>query len=313
MRLGFRTEDPNKQVVDTPPAEPVRLGYVTASPFSLEDREKWNKIFTRMKQSVSLLEVGDEKVTLGLPWEKSKLYVLPQFLAALSQLKLNENAEYYFTIDGSPAPERWSKQGRSRKGMRMRRKRVAACHNRCRERALENDSDYLWIIETDLLPTPDAYRRLRTLIHSHHADVATLPYTWHYVSDEGPLSPKIPLMGWRGKYPRLTSILFSNFLLEPYPAHLTTTGFGCTMFAKRVFEKPFRLDGSYWCTDGVFARRVQKENLRVMADNRMFVQHVCCRKCYGNGYGEFHEDWDVKSEIGKFLGDRNVVINEVKA
>lgn len=311
MRLGFRTEDPDKKIVDKTPVEPVRLGYTTISPFSFYDSLQWTKIFKRMRNPVSLLKVGDEKVTLGLPWEKSKLYVLPLFLKALSQLELNDDAEFYFTIDASPAPERWSKQGRSKSGMRARREHVADCHNRCRERALDNGSDYLWIVETDLLPTPDAYRRLRTLIVKHRADVAVLPYTWHYVSNEGPLNPKIPLLGWRGKVPRLTSIKFSDFLLESYPAQLTTGGFGCTMFTRKVFEKPFELDNSYWCTDGVLAKRVEKENFKVLADNRMFVQHVCCRSCFKKGYGEYREDWNVQEEINKTLKDRNVKVNVV--
>lgn len=310
MRLGFHMEDANKKVADKPHVEHVRLGYVTISPFSFYDSLKWTKIFNRINKPVSLLNVGDEKVTIGLPWEKSKLYVLPLFLNALSKLKLNGNAEFYFTIDTSPAPERWSKLGRTRKGLRARRERVAECHNRCRERALDNGSDYLWIVETDLLPTSDAYRRLRTLTVKHRADVAVLPYTWHYVSNKGPLSPKTPLMGWRGTYPRLTSIDFADFLLEPYPAELTTAGFGCTMFSRKIFNKPFELDGGKWCTDGVFADRVQKDNLRVLADNRMFVQHVCCRSCFKKGYGEYQTDWNIRKEINKALKDRNVVVKE---
>jgi len=300
-------EDPNKKVVDKPPAE-LRLGYTTVSPFSVEDYLKWDKILTRTRQPVPLVNVGDEKVTVALPWEKSKLYVLPLFLEALSNLRINENTEFYFTIDAHPAPERWSKEGRSRHGARERRERVAVCHNRCREYALDNDSDYLWVIETDLLPTPDAYRRLRTLFVRHRADVAVLPYTWHYVSDKGPLNPKTPLLGWRGTYPRLTSIVLSDFLLERYPAQLTTGGFGCTMFNRHVFEKEFELDDGFWCTDGVFARRVDKERLKVLADNRLFIQHVCCKSCFQMGYGTYREDWNVQTEVEKVLKDKKLTI-----
>ncbi|GAH04979.1 unnamed protein product, partial [marine sediment metagenome] len=146
----------------------------------------------------------------------------------------------------------------------------------------------------------------------HHADVATLPYTWHYVSNEGPLSPKTPLMGWRGKYPRLTSINFADFLLESYPAEVTTAGFGCTMFSRKVFRKPFELDGGKWCTDGVFGDRVKEENLKVLVDNRMFVQHICCKSCFKKGYGEYSENWNIQEEINKALKYKNVTINVVK-
>ena len=202
----------------------------------------------------------------------------------------------------------------SKKGAEERRIRVAQCHNRCRQRALDNDSDYLWIIETDLLPPPDAYRRLRALINRHNADAAALPYTWHHISDEGPWNPKTPLLGWRGKYPHMKTIALADILLEKYPARLTTVGFGCTMFSRRVFEKkPFELDlDTPWCTDGAFAKRVEEEGLKVLADNRTFVQHICCRRCFREGYGEYREDWDVQAEVHRALKDRNVTISVAK-
>ena len=92
MRLGFPMEDLNKKVV-TGPDQHLRLGFTTISPFSIEDHRKWTKVFKRMrKRDAPLVGVGGEKVTLGLPWEKSKLYVLPLFLDALSNLELNDQA-----------------------------------------------------------------------------------------------------------------------------------------------------------------------------------------------------------------------------
>lgn len=262
-----------------------------------------------------VLDVGGEKVTVFSAYEPSKSYIANEHFEAISKLELNDNSEIFITIDNHPAPARWSKEGIKHNGQLKRRKRVAEVENIGRQRAIDNGSDYLMIVECDLLPPPDAYRRLRTLIVEYGADIAFLPYTWHWVDPKrGPYGRYAPLMGWRGKYPSLTPIMLRRFLLERYPSSVTTCGLGCSMFTRSVFEKkPFELDPySIWCTDGVLAKRVQDEDLKVLGDNRLFVQHICCVSCYKRAHsGEKPETVDVRSRISELFEGRNIVVKEI--
>ncbi|MBA7489956.1 hypothetical protein ES702_00490 [subsurface metagenome] len=285
-------------------------------PLKLSRAGQWQQILEQMqlkKNASSILPVGDEKVTVYCGYEPNKNYIAKEYFEAISRLAINEQSEIFVTIDSHPAPVRWSKEGVTKDGQAKRRQRVLEIENIARERALANGSDYLMIIECDLLPPPDAYRRLRTLIKTG-ADISFLPYTWHWINPQtGPSNRYAPVLAWTGKYPNMIPQTLKNFLSQPYPAKVTTCGFGCSMFSRKVFEKPFELDPySIWCTDGCFAKRVEEETLLVLGDNRVFAQHICCKKCARRFHqGEPHKPVKIKELLDELFKNRNLMVKEI--
>ena len=279
-------------------------------------KQQWHQILGELpskRLKPPLLSVGDEKVTVYCGYEPNKNYIAKEYFQAISKLQLNTHSEVFVTLDSHHAPARWSKEGVTKEGQLKRRQRVVEIENIAREHALQNGSDYLMIIECDLLPPPDAYRRLRTLI-SAGADVAFLPYTWHWMNMEtGPNKKYALVLAWRGKYPNLTSILLQKFLNEPYPCKVTTCGFGCSLFTKKISKEPFEIDPySVWSTDGCLAKRVQEEHLSVLGDNRVLVQHVCCKRCnLRRRRGEPVEPVNVKELLPTLFKDRNLTVQEI--
>ena len=282
---------------------------------TLLDVIEWNE---GRKNKPPLAEVGEEKVTVACPYEPHKLYVERELLDALSALEINEHSEIFYTIDTEPAPIRWTSLGDSVSGHLRRRQHVCDAHNRCRKVALENNSDYLLMVEADLLPPPDSYRRLKTLCERYGAGIAFLPYTWHYVPprSEGIIyrhHAKEPhVMAWRGNYPTMYPIFLKDLLLEPYPAQVSACGMGVTLVARSVFEKiPFEVDpASVWSTDGVLGGRAQKAGIKILGDNRLIVQHLCCLNCYM----EWKRDQLGAKHIERLLGRskaKSVVVEEV--
>lgn len=256
---------------------------------SFPDILEWNE---KRANNPPLVDLGDEKVTVACPYEPHKLYVKREYLEAIAHLEVTPDSEIYFTEDTKPAPMRWTKLGDSAEGSLQRQEHVLKAHNRCRDRALANDSDYLMMVETDLLPPPDAYRRLKTLCERYGADIAYLPYTWHYISPiRGVLfthlahPEKEPLLiAWHGSYPMFTTIYLRDFLVQGYPAQVSACGLGCTLISRKVLEKvPFEIDWNNvirWCTDGALGKRIEQYGWKVLADNRVLVQHLCCLNCY---------------------------------
>ncbi|MBA7490208.1 hypothetical protein ES702_00743 [subsurface metagenome] len=279
-------------------------------------KEEWSEVLEKLQgrmPDTSIVPVGDEKVTVYCGYEPNKNYIATEYFTAISHLQLNEHSEIFITLDGHAAPSRWSDEGVTKEGQLERRERVVEIENMARAEALRNGSDYLMIVECDLLPPPAAYRRLRTLITAG-ADVAFLPYTWHWMNmKKGPNRKYAPVLAWRGKYPNLRPITLQRFLTEPYPTKVTTCGFGCVMFTKKVFKEPFELDPySVWCTDGVFAKRVQEEHLTVLGDNRVLVQHVCCKRCnLTRRQGEPVQAVNVKDLLPTLFKDRTVTVKEI--
>lgn len=305
---------PQKTV--TKPTPPLIIPF--KPPFtSRYSRKQWVEFLSQLPAGMNeppVMDVGEEKVTVFSAYEPSKHYIIKEHFEAISKLQINDGSEIFITIDNHAAPIRWSKEGVTKDGQLARRERVAEVENVGRQRAIENGSDYLMIAECDLLPPPDAYRRLRTLIVNYGADIVFLPYTWHWMNlKRGPGNIYSPVLAWRGKYPNMTMITLRDFLSEPYPAEVLTCGLGCAMFKRTVFEKqPFELDQyGIWCTNGVLAKRVKEENLKVLGDNRLFVQHVCCKHCYTRKTGNYPEKVDVKEAISEFLEGRNVVVKEI--
>lgn len=278
--------------------------------------EQWRELLEQLelkRAKVSLLPVGDENVTVYCGYEPNKNYIAKEYFEAVSRLTINKRSEIFVTIDNHPAPVRWSKDGVTKEGQAKRRQRVAEIENIARARALANGSDYLMIVECDLLPPPDAYRRLRTLIKAG-ADVSFLPYTWHWINPKtGPSNKYAPVLAWTGKYPNMMPHTLKTFLTTPYPAKVTTCGFGCALFTRKVFEKPFSLDPySIWCTDGCFGKRVAEENLLVLGDNRVFAQHICCKQCARRFHqGEPHKPVNIKELLGRLFKERNITVKEI--
>jgi len=242
----------------------------------------WEQLFALNEKRLNdppILDVGDEKVTVGVPWGPGKMYVAEKFFENLAALRLP--AETIFVIDVA-----------DRAGA-FKQAKVAASHNMLKQGALDNGSKYFMLIEADNLPPPEGYLRMKTLIEKYDADVANIPYGYH-TGPKGPIfdcrPEKYHAFCWRGEYPLYHGVDFRDLLTSAYPFHVTSAGFGCTLFTpKAIGKEPWFTDQPpkvVWCTDGTFGIRVKREKLKFLVDNRVFCQHLCCPSCFQKVHGE---------------------------
>ena len=142
----------------------------------------------------------------------------------------------------NPHPER-----RDPKGV----KNVLAQYEKGREIFLGGDWDWLWIVESDIIPPPGALTRMLELAGEKDAAVVRLPYLY------------------RQPWPQEVTALATHYshtarnrgepFKRPYPTGVTLvsgSGLGCTLVRRDVMEKvPFRYDGpnvhcdTYWNDD----------------------------------------------------------------
>lgn len=246
-------------------------------------------------------KVGNSKLTIAMPWNQEKLYMANDYFEAISRIKVPKNTEYFILIDTAYVERKsFEIQDNTRE---ERRKRVGMVHDMCRQRAIENKSNYLMIVEADLLAPSDSFVRMLQLF-KHKADIGAISYTWH-----GYLANSLA-MSW-SKTEAAVAYNVPTLLGQKYPLQVAATGFGCICFTRRVLENvKFRyLPDSFWSSDGVLGMDAERLGYKILVDNRLLVYHFCCQQCYGQFRGkQTGVETDILKIIQKYLGDKNYCI-----
>ncbi len=106
------------------------------------------------------------------------------------------------------------------------------------------EADYLWFLDSDVIPEPDSCDRLLKL--AERADIASLHY-----SNLGYLNPK------------------------PRVSYVHTVETGCTLIKKEVFSKIGKFDETLTVgEDNDFCLRAEKEGFRIIQDTTIELTHL---------------------------------------
>jgi len=230
---------------------------------------------------------GSKSVLVAVPLTASRAYLQPAMLKCLSELQITDSSHYYFRID----------YGRYETNtMSGKRHGSFIAHRDCWNKFIASKFDYLLMVEQDVFPPMDTYIRLKTLIEKYGADVASIPYK--YTGNE-------PVVFF-GKYPAYKIVNSAELAAMKYPVKVSATGFGCTMFTKKVLrEIPFRLnDNDGWCADGIFGVDCLEKGYKILVDNRVEALHM-----YSRGqYSAHNPDYEVLLEMDNIFPEKNYTI-----
>lgn len=238
------------------------------------------------------------KVLIGVVTAQQKDYCVEEFKQLLKSFTY-DNYEVLI-VDNSENPEhietfkefnvihssRFDEYDNYKSGAKM----LADCQNIIRDKFLEGDYEYLFMLESDCFPSKDWIQ----YAVSHEAPV----YTATYLVKTRYSTPEKCVQYLHVLRHRSIKKAYSNSLMLPHlslPAEckpithfklgdkmcLTHTGVGCTLIRKDVVQYvPFRIDenndkktGKMTFSDTFFYTDLLIKNIQVLFDNRYIVEH----------------------------------------
>jgi GT2 family glycosyltransferase len=164
------------------------------------------------------------------------------------------------------------------------RERVVKSHNKLREYFLNNNYDYLLILDQDVIPQKEVIEKLinhkkdavSALFFGHHniqtGENKLMPFAWKFIEKSG---------FWGKTYYLNENEIFSNKLIE-----IAFAGMGCILLSKKVLKKiEFRYDQTIdsW-DDRWLGYDIHKEGFNFYLD-----PNVKCKHLYLNRPFDYYE------------------------
>ena len=179
---------------------------------------------------------------MGTPIYDKKDYCRERFVENIKKLDYPADKLQWCLVDNSQRPAYYHKLRRLYPGHAWRVKRgsntrdaLRNAMNFLRLKAIEEDYDYLLIVESDLFPEPDALKKLLR----HHKDVVGLPYEIGFNKNRGlcvfTLDKKTIGMGTRRLTPEESKTFLDGSLKKVHGM-----GVGCCLIKREILEEfPF--------------------------------------------------------------------------
>ena len=229
------------------------------------------------------------KILVGCPTHEVKDYCLELYAKAVKSLTY-KNFDVLL-VDNSPNDAYLEKiksfglNAIKGPGFETAIKRIIASRNLLRKHFLENDYDYLFSLEQDVLPPPDAIEKL--LQHKKKIISGV------YFNVQRNLAGKvIPLAMLWSKIEGSTGIhLSEEFIFDKPGLHeVVACGMGSVLIAREVVEKiPFRAGRSIdegW-DDMFFCGDANRNGFKIFANTSVMCQHVTTPKGKWAGIKKF--------------------------
>lgn len=218
------------------------------------------------------------KVLLAAPQHDSKRYCWKEWLDAIKNLTY-PNFEI-FIADNSITDE-FSKEIKQ-EGINIKHiknekgvmHRLVDSHNACRQYALDNDFDFLFHLETDIIPPKDVIERLMNngkMICSGCYDI------WHGKLRKAMIQLDEDFDRSKRAYRTITFVdeqeplIFNGHLRRVYHA-----GIGCILIHKKILKQiPFRyIDKGGFSADTWFANDCYKYDIPIHLDTTILCKHL---------------------------------------
>ncbi|MSR86535.1 glycosyltransferase family 2 protein [Candidatus Woesearchaeota archaeon] len=180
-----------------------------------------------------------KKVLVAAPICEWYEYCFPEFARALRSLTYPRKDIFF--VDNSPGMRFYQRVLTSgfsvEKSEHLHRIRdmVTRDHNRIRQKVLDEDYDYLLILDQDVIPPPDVIEKLMAhdkdvvsgMYFGHHdignGEVKVMPFAWAFSKEH---------KDWNNTGYLLDSEMWADHLLT-----IAFAGMGCILFKRKVLEK----------------------------------------------------------------------------
>jgi hypothetical protein len=217
------------------------------------------------------------RILTGCPTWEGKRYCLPEYAAAIKTLAGqapadillidNTNGDGYLAelrAAGLPAEKGpWLPGARDR---------IVASRNILRQRVLDAGYDYLFSIEQDVIPAPDALQKLS----SHGNDIVTgivrTPLPWN--GDERDIRMLPMLYVPHPRDPAGLAYAPEAELARPQLLRVAAAGLGCVLIHRRVLERiPFHWTGNAF-DDMAFYKDARDAGFQAWCDTTVKPRHL---------------------------------------
>lgn len=212
------------------------------------------------------------KILVGCPTSFHKEYALKQYVEALKSLTY-PNFDILL-VDNSP-DDSYLKKIQSYglnviKGpyFESARDRIIASRNILRQKVLDENYDYLFSLEQDVLPPPDV---IEQLLFTKKRIVSGIYFNYVTKDNKTKLLPTL----WT-KIDQTYRYVLPPSKLNKGIIQIAMSGLGCILIHKSIFNKiAFRYDKSYPGFDDVyFALDCKTYNFKIYADTNLACKHL---------------------------------------
>lgn len=222
-------------------------------------------------------EMKEKRVLVAAPTYSGKHYIFPTWYKLITSLGYD-----WLIVDNSRGLSYLSKLRREgyKKVVHLQRGKnsreaIGKSSEYIRQYAIDNNYDYIMMIETDLLPPKNVIEKLL----AHNKDIIGLPYEigikgmtdnprrlciqQPYITNES--SKLLELVGVNEGYSMLNGGV----------QRVGGMGVGCVLISKNIFEKyPFKYSERYnMHTDSIFYLDLMENNIPVYIDMDVLVRH----------------------------------------
>lgn len=219
------------------------------------------------------------KVLIGSPVTSLKEYCIPDYVDALKGLSY-KNKEFLI-VDDSP-------DGKSIRhffeGMDIHYERfpfnghiqsmLAGARNVLRKKALDENFDFLLLIEQDVIPPKDV---VESLLSSNKKIVSAAFFNFSHQKDDSVPTPNhFGLINPTGNHTIVTRRLAFEDMWPSRLIKVFMTGVGCILIHRSVLEKiSFRVEKGLTAYDDVFfCRDAHEKGFEIFLDSRVLCRHL---------------------------------------
>lgn len=215
------------------------------------------------------------RILVGCPTSEHKAYCLKEYASGINA----HNGEFDVLLVDNTSHEDYSAKIKAAglpvvKGpfLEHARDRIVASRNILRQKVLDEGYDWLFSLEQDVIPQPDA---LQKLLNSGK-DIVSGIYTKNYVLEKDGKDvgrKELPLI-W--VFDKKVRQLEMAELEPPRAIQAVLTGLGCLLIHRSVLEKvTFRWDPKHkGFDDAFFCHDAQKSGFKIWADTGIKCKHL---------------------------------------
>lgn len=224
------------------------------------------------------------KVLVGCPTSEHKEYCLEEYARAIKNLTY-KNCDILL-VDNSKEDTYLEKI--KEKGINVTkghwfegaRKRIYESRNLIREKFLEQDYDYFFSLEQDVIPPANVIEKL---LERNKKIVSGVYYSPGTIFTEQPQGGKIMPLAWVSKDDKnlcRMRILNPEEVEEPRLMKIKVCGLGCVLMHRDVLEKvKFRCDEFFGLFDDIwFCRDANHYNFDIYLDTRIKCKHMVAKR-----------------------------------
>lgn len=219
------------------------------------------------------------RVLIGSPVSSLKEYCIPSYARALKSLTYKNKK--FLIVDDSPQGHEVRRFfegleiGYERASFNENiRQMLADCRNILRKKALEENFDYLLLVEQDVIPPHNV---VESLLSNDKKIVSAAFFNFSHQKDGPTPQPNhFCLINPKDNYTMITRRLAFDDLWPSRLIKIFLTGVGCILIHKSVLEEiEFRVDKNLSAYDDLFfCRDANKKGFEIFLDSRVLCMHL---------------------------------------